>query len=152
MKLSGIVRHIVATPIVVVDVLLWRIVVDEEVVMDRTDLHDPKYPMRRNRFGTPGSISDLVTECYIYIYIYLYIYIYVYIYIYIISISCNINLYSHKGLSNSLDLEDAPILSSRVTAEPDTSKIAQPKCLVLQHPNSIDSIYAITIYNSIYHV
>ena len=144
MKLSGIVRHVVATPIVVVDVLLWRIVVDEEVVMDRTDLHDPKYPMRRNRFGTPGSISDLVTECYIYIY--------VYIYIYIISISCNIHLYSHKGLSNSLDLEDAPILSSRVTAEPDTSKIAQPKCLVLQHPNSIDSIYAITIYNSIYHV
>ena len=68
MKLSGIVRHVVATPIVVVDVLLWRIVVDEEVVMDRTDLHDPKYPMRRNRFGTPGSISDLVTECYIYIY------------------------------------------------------------------------------------
>jgi hypothetical protein len=118
-------------------------------VMDRTHLHDPK-PMRRNRFGTPGSISDLVTECCIYISIY--IYIYVYIYIYIISISCNIHLYSHKGLSNSLDLEDAPILSSRVTAEPDTSKFAQPKCLVLQHPNSIDSICAITIYNSIYHV
>ena len=82
-KLSGIVRHVVATPIVVVDVLLWRIVVDEEVVMDRTDLHDPK--LRRNRFGTPGSISDLVTECnhsVISIYIYIYIYIRLDLYLY----------------------------------------------------------------------
>ena len=61
-KLSGIVRHVVATPIVVVNVLLWRIVIDEEVVMNRTYLHDPEYPMRQNREPEPCSMSDVVRE------------------------------------------------------------------------------------------
>jgi hypothetical protein len=65
-------------------------------VMDRTHLHDPK-PMRRNRFGTPGSISDLVTECCIYIYLSIYIYTSTFISIsypyHVISICIRIKVY-----------------------------------------------------------